>query len=77
MYIGISRIPPTAGLKAGARVNTLPLEANKIKSYADTPSACCGEHHCIQHNPYNHFIFFSPGKFRNLSVFLVEFATPE
>ena len=33
-------------LKAGARVNTPPLEANKIKSYADTPSACCGELHC-------------------------------
>ncbi len=35
----------TMPLKAGARVNTPPLEANKIKSYADTPSACSGELH--------------------------------
>jgi hypothetical protein len=35
----------TMPLKAGARVNTPPLEANKRKSYADTPSACCGELH--------------------------------
>jgi len=39
----ISRTMP---LKAGARVNTPPLESNRIKSYADTPSACCGELHC-------------------------------
>jgi hypothetical protein len=35
----------TMPLKAGARANTPPLEANKIKYYEDKPSACCGELH--------------------------------
>jgi len=34
-------------LKAGARINTPLLEANKIKSYEDTPSTCCGELHLM------------------------------
>jgi hypothetical protein len=32
-------------LKAGARVNTPPLEAIKKKTYEDTPSDCGGELH--------------------------------
>jgi hypothetical protein len=34
-------------LKAGARVNTPPLEAIKQKTYEDTPSACSGKLHCL------------------------------
>jgi len=65
-------------LKAGARVNTPPLEANKIKSYADTPSACCGELHlqlpfsCIG-PPFFQYLLKIRRKFGIEEYFLVGF----